>query len=196
MTTIGKSLLILLYVLLTTLTYAIADQIVNSIVAFDSSGLSSSTNTFVSILLVPLVILVVTSILFLILFIIGQFYLLFITVFSNLKDDKVLSKFIPNITEEYAGWSCAARFIIYSCVCGFLLSLGQIFGIKYQDFLVEQTQAFIYKFEAKEFSRCITPHGSKVITVSDNEIILVTNINNEYKFTPSLCEPILKDAKS
>lgn len=194
-TTIGKSLFVLLYVFLTTLTYAVADQIVNSIVAFDSSGLNR-TSTFVSILLTPLVILIVTSIIFFLFLILGQFYLLFITYIKDMKSDKFLSNFIPNITEEYPGWSCVARFIIYPCVLGFLLGLGQIFGFTYQNFVLNQTRAFIYNFEAKKFSRCETPAGSKVITVSDKEIILVAKVNEAYKFTPSLCEPILKDDKS
>ncbi|RZG75364.1 hypothetical protein [Acinetobacter sp. WCHAc060025] len=190
-TTIGKALLVLFYVLLTTTTYAAADQVVNVIVAYDSSTLSR-TSAFVAILLIPLVILIATGIVFLIILLLGQFYLVFITYFQNLKNDKFLSRFIPNIVETYPGWSCIARFFSYPMVFGVLLSIGQIFNDKYQIFLTNTTQSFIYNFEAKLFSRCIIPTDSKVINISENEIIIVTKLDGGYEFKPSLCEPKLK----
>lgn len=190
-TTIGKSLLLLSYFFLTTLTFAIADQIVNYIVEFDSSSLNRSS-TFVSILLTPLVIFVVVSFIFFMFLLLGQFYLLFITYFNNLKSSKILSIFLPNITEKYPGWSCGARFIIYPCALGIVLAVGQNLGSKYEDFVVNQTKAFIYNFEAKKFSRCVIPEGSKVVTVSSDEIIIVTKQDGKYSFLATPCEPILK----
>lgn len=183
-TIIGKSLLLVFYVFLTTLTYAFSDQIVNSIVAFESTNINRASS-FVAIMLIPIVVMVVTFIVFLVFIFLVQFYIIFVLHFSKNKE----------FSENYAGWTCAGRVLIYPFIFGILLGVGKAYENKYENFVLSQTKAFIYNFEAKEFSRCIVPKGNKVISVSSEEIIVVSEVAGKYYFTPQICVPILKNSK-
>ncbi|MFC6167943.1 hypothetical protein [Acinetobacter terrestris] len=180
-TTLGKVCLVVLYALLTNITYGFADQIVNQIIGYESIGLNRVTN-FVAITLIPVVFILVTFILFLALIFIFQFYMMYV-IWAKERDD---------LKENYSEWSCAARFLIYPFIFMLLFTFGDKYKDKYSNFISEKAQSYIYDFEAKKFSRCITPNGSKVIAVSSDEIILVTKKDDKYSFVPMLCDPILK----
>lgn len=180
-TILGKVVLVAIYALLTNITYGFADQLVNHIVGYESDGLNRVTN-FVAIMIIPIVFILVTFIVFLLLIFLSQFYMMYV-IFAKERDD---------LRENYSGWSCAARFLIYPFIFILLFTFGEKYKDKYSNFISEMAQSYIYDFEAKKFSRCITPNGSKVIAISSDEIILVTKEDDKYSFVPMICDPILK----
>ncbi|AXY60839.1 hypothetical protein [Acinetobacter sp. WCHAc010052] len=179
--TLGKVFLIILYALLTNITYGFADQIVNQIVGYESGGLNRVTN-FVAIMLIPVIFILATFILFLILIFICQFYIVYV----------IWAKDRGSFNESYSGWSCAARFLIYPFIFSMLFTFGEQSKDKYANLVSETAQSYIYNFEAKVFSRCVTPIGVKVLAVTGDEIIVVTKKDDRYNFVPTLCDPILK----
>lgn len=195
-TTLGKALLLLVYALATTVAYAIAAQLVNEVVAFESSKLSNAV-AFVAILLVPLFIFLSTYVLFALLFIAGQFYIVLVAHAETLKNDECFKFIIPENFERYSGRTLAARVIIYPTAIGFLWGSAGYLLPKYKDFIEGSASAFIYHLEAVKFSRCESFHtDAKVIHVNDNEIILARRVNDEYSFTPVACVPKVLPAKS
>ncbi|WP_180174605.1 MULTISPECIES: hypothetical protein [unclassified Acinetobacter] len=180
-TILGKVVLVAIYALLTNITYGFADQLVNHIVGYESNGLNRVTN-FVAIMIIPIVFVLVTFIVFLLLIFLSQFYFAYV----------ILAKERGDLKENYSGWSCAARFLIYPFIFMLLFTFGDKYKDIYSNFISEKAQSYIYDFEAKKFSRCITPTDSKVITVSSDEIILVTKKDDKYSFIPMICDPILK----
>lgn len=180
-TTLGKAFFIILYALLTNITYGFADQIINQIVEYESSGLNRVTN-FVAIMLIPVIFILVTFFLFLIFIFVSQFYVMYV----------IWAKDRGSFNESYSGWSCAARLLIYPFIFSMLFTFGEQSKDKYANLVAETAQSYIYNFEAKVFSRCVTPKGAKVLTVTNDEIVIVTKINDKYSFSPTLCDPILK----
>ncbi|UUS65874.1 MULTISPECIES: hypothetical protein [unclassified Acinetobacter] len=180
-TILGKVILVAIYALLTNITYGFADQLVNHIVGYESNGLNRVTS-FVAIMIIPIVFILVTFIVFLLLIFLSQFYMMYV-IWAKERDD---------LKESYSVWSCAARFLIYPFIFMLLFTFGDKYKDKYSNFISEMAQSYIYAFEAKKFSRCITPKDSKVIAVSSDEIILVTKKDDNYSFVPMLCDPILK----
>jgi succinate dehydrogenase/fumarate reductase cytochrome b subunit len=180
-TTLGKVALVTLYALLTNITYGFADQLVNLIIGYESSGLNRVTN-FVAIMIIPIVFFLVTFIVFLLLILLCQFYVVYV----------IWTKEKGNTKENYSGWTCAARFLIYPFIFTLLFTFGDKYKDKYSNFISEKAKSYIYDFEAKKHSRCVTPDGTKVITISSDEIILVTKKDDKYSFVPMLCDPILK----
>ena len=180
-TILGKVVLVAIYALLTNITYGFADQIVNHIIGYESNGLNRVTN-FVAIMIIPIVFVLVTFIVFLLVIFLSQFYFAYV----------ILAKERGDLKENYSGWSCAARFLIYPFIFMLLFNFGDKYKDKYSNFISEKAQWYIYDFEAKKFSRCIIPEEAKVLTVSSDEIIVVTKKDDKYSFVPTLCDPILK----
>lgn len=193
---LGKALILLLYALSTTVAYALAAQIVNGIVAFESSTLSNAV-AFVAILLVPLFIFGSTYFLFAIIFILGQFYLILVMYSDILRNDECFKSLIPKNFENYPGRTFAARlFVIYPAAIGFTWGIGGNLLPKYDEFVEESAAAFIYHLEAVEFSRCNNiPSEDKVIHVNDQEIIVASKGTKGFDFTPLGCVPKISSNK-
>lgn len=189
-TTIGKSVLLLLYALLSTVAYALAAQVVNEIVAYDSSKLNY-TVTFVAILLVPIFIFGAIYVIFALIFALGQVYIVLVTHAEILKKDECLQSIIPANLEKWPGRTFLARVIIYPVAFGFLFALGRLLTPIYGAFVEESATTFIYHLEAVKHSRCEIPVDAKAIQL-DDEIILMKKVGEKYKFEPRPCEPRVK----
>lgn len=195
-TTLGKGVLLLLYALATTTAYALATQIVNQVIAFEASNLSNAV-VFVAILLVPILILGFTYILFALIFILGQFYLVIAMFAESLKHDECFKDLIPKNFERYPGVTFCSRLIIYPATLGFIWGLGGNLLPKYEDFVDESASAFIYHLEAVKFSRCENvPTNAKVIHINDTEVVIATMADGEYTFEPAACVPRIVPNKS
>lgn len=194
-TYIGKSLLLLLYLLASTIAYAIASQVVNEVVQFDSSKLSYAI-TFVAILLVPFFLFASTYIVFAILIIFSQLYFFFASFAETLKSDQCFKSIIPDKLESYPGWTFLARIVIYPVAFGFLWRGVDHLGPKYETFVKDTAAAFIYHLEASKYSRCHMAEGTKVIPVNDKEIIVIRNVVDKYYFHPEECSPLILPNKT
>ena len=194
-TTLGKALLLLVYALATTAAYALAAQVVNEVVAFESSKLSNAV-AFVAILLVPLLVFGFTYVLFALIFIVGQLYLLLVAHAETLKNDECFKPLIPQNLERYPGCTFAARVVIYPVAIGFIWGSAGHLLPKYGEFVETSAAAFIYHLEAVKFSRCKNvPAGAKVIPVNAKEIIVARKPAGEYSFEPLACVPKISPNK-
>jgi hypothetical protein len=190
-TVIGKGCLLLTYAFCTNATYAIATRIVNEVVKFDASTLTYTVN-LVAVLLAPALILIGTCVALGIILALGQFYLM-LTMYSNtLQKNKCLSKLLPQPTEEYPGITFTIRTV---AVFATLITLSPFVSRtppSYIKFIEETTSEFIYNFEALHYSRCITIPDSRVIKVTEKEIIEISKIGDKYRFEPKKCTPLIK----
>lgn len=194
-TVIGKGLVLIIYAAATNVSYALASQVVNEIVAFESSKLIYATN-FVAVMLIPLFALVFISAIFAVIFIFGQFYMLFITYADLLKKDKCLAKLIPQNVESHPVASFVARLIIFPTVLGFYWSISANAMPAYSNLIEDSAKAFIYNLEARKFSRCRLKEDQRAIPINDKEIVIAEKKGESYLFTPMLCTPKLMPHKT
>lgn len=187
-TTIGKALLLLLYVTISTVAYALSAQIVNEVVGFEPSKQLSYAVTFVAILLVPFFVFAATYILFAIIFILGQFYLFLAMHAEALKRNECFKNIVPTNIEPFPGRTFAARLVIYPVALGFLWGAFGHLGPKYQAFVERATATFVFHLEAVKYSRCSVPDGAKAIVANDGEVIIATQADGGYRFEPKACE--------
>lgn len=186
-TIIGKGVILISYAMCTTIAYAFASQLVNDIVTFDSSSLTNSI-TFTSILLIPVFILGFSFILFIGIMIFGQFYILFGSLSKNLSNDECFKKLAFASAENYPKASFISRCVIYPIVVSFFLFFGSDLMPAYGKKIESWTSWFIYNLEAVKHSRCkVDDLKSKVININDNEIVIVSEINDKFVFTPTKC---------
>lgn len=191
-TFIGKGIILISYAMCTTISYAFASQLVNDVIAFDSSKLTNSI-TFTSILLIPVFILGFSFLLFIGIFIFGQFYLIIASTLENLKDDECFNLMTIAPKECYPKATFISRLIIYPLVIGSFLSFGSDMMPAYGKRVESWTKWFIYNLEAVKHSRCeIKNNDSKVIVINENEIVIATKNNDSYMFTPAICIPRIK----
>lgn len=191
---VGKGLILVIYAAATNFAYALSSQIVNEILTFESSKLIYSIN-LVAVMLLPLFALVFTYLVFAVIFIFGQFYMLIIAHAEQLKTDECLKHIIPENIEFYAFKTFLVRFFVFPSVLGFYWSISGHAMPAYTNFVEHTTKAFIYNLEAKKFSRCELSKGQKVIEINDKEIVIVEKLNGTYLFTPKICSPTLKPNK-
>ncbi|MDN3517495.1 hypothetical protein QWY84_07740 [Aquisalimonas lutea] len=195
-TTLGKALLLLLYALSTTAAYALAAQLVNEVVAFETSMLDNAV-VFVAILLVPIFVFISTYVLFALVFLFGQLYLILVAHADVLKHDECFKSVVPKNLERYPFKTLAARAIIYPVALGFLWGSASHMLPRYGSFIETSAASFIYHLEAVRFSRCSNvPIGAKVIPVNDTEIIVVRWSDGEYSFEPMACDPKISSNNS
>ena len=193
-TNIGKGLILVIYAAATNFAYALSSQIVNEIVTFESSKLIYSIN-LVAVMLLPLFVLAFTYLVFAVIFIFGQFYMLMIAHAEQFKTDECLKHIIPEKIESYAFRTFFVRFFVFPSVLGFYWSISGHAMPAYGNFVENTTKAFIYNLEAKKFSRCKLSKGQKVIEVNDKEIVVVEKLSGGYLFSPQVCSPILTPNK-
>nr|WP_152029927.1 hypothetical protein [Pseudomonas sp. LPH1] len=194
-TNIGKGLILVIYAAATNFAYALSSQIVNEIVTFESSKLIYSTN-LVAVMLLPLFVLAFTYLIFAVIFIFGQFYILIIAHAEQFKTDECLKHIIPEKIENYAFRTFLVRFFVFPSVLGFYWSISGHAMPAYGNFVEDTTKAFIYNLEAKKFSRCELSKGQKAIEINDKEIVVVEKLSEGYLFSPQICSPTLKPNKN
>lgn len=190
-TNLGKGLILVIYATATNFAYAFSSQIVNEILAFDSSKLIYSLN-LVAVMLLPLFVLALTYLVFAIIFIFGQFYMIIVVHAEQLKTDQCLKHMIPEDIEPYSFRTFVVRFAVFPLVFGFYWSISGNAIPAYSSFIETTTKSFIYNLEAKKYSRCDLSKNQKAIEINDKEIVVVEKINETYLFTPKLCSPVLK----
>ncbi|MNG93537.1 hypothetical protein D3C79_525070 [compost metagenome] len=186
-TIIGKGVILISYAMCTTISYAFASQLVNEIVTFDSSKLTSSI-TFTSILLIPVFILGFSFVLLIGILVFGQFYILFGSLSDNLNNDECFRTLAFASAENYPKVSFVSRCAIYPIVVSFFLFFGSDLMPAYGKKIESWAGWFIYNLEAVKYSRCkVDDLNSKVININDSEIIIVNKTNDKFIFTPTKC---------
>lgn len=193
-TNIGKGFILVLYAGATNLAYAISTQIINEIVKYESVKLVYATN-FVAVMLIPFFIVAATFVVFFILFMFGQFYILLAVHAEQLQSSRCLRGIVPSNIEKYPYRTFLVRFIVFPSVLGFYWGIAGNVVPPYTKFIESKTQAFIYFLEAKLYSRCSLENGYRAISINDKEVIAVRKNNFEYSFEPQLCIPKLKPNK-
>lgn len=187
-TTIGKGLLLLVYAAATNITYATAARVVNELVKFDTSSLTYTVN-FVAVLIAPLFIFFATCAALAVVLALGQFYLMFTLYSKDLQKSKFFSRLISKPFEEYPGLTFIARVLVFPSLLGMLWSFSNHITPGYEKFIGETAGAFIFNFDALRYSRCETDSASRVIKVTDTEIVVVKHAGGTYEFSPQTCKP-------
>jgi hypothetical protein len=190
-TAIGRGLLLLLFAFATNLAYSASSRLVNELVKFDSSSLTYTVN-LVAFLLVPVFVFIGTSVVFAIVLVAGQFYLMLALHSEQFRNNKCLGSLMPTSTESYSGVTFFARFIAFPVVLGFLITFGNRATPAYSSFIEQTAAAFIFHVESAHYSRCEILPSERVIKVNDQEIIAVTNAGGTIKFSPKKCTPVIK----
>lgn len=190
-TVIGKGLLLLLFAFATNLAYSASSRVVNELVKFDTSSLTYTVN-FVAFLLVPIFVFIGTSVVFAVVLVAGQFYLMLAIHTDQFRNNKCLGSLIPTPTESYPGITFFARFVSFPIVLGFLIASGNRATPAYASFVERTAASFIFHVEAAHYSRCEALPSERVIKVNDQEIIAVTNVGGTIKFSPRKCTPLIK----
>jgi hypothetical protein len=190
-TVLGKGLLLLLFAFATNLAYSGSSRVVNELVKFDTSGLTYTIN-FVAFLLVPVFVFIGTSVVFAIVLVASQIYLMLAIHSEQLRNNKCIGSLIPMPTESYPVITFSARFIAFPIVLGFLIASGNRATPAYAGFVERTAASFIFHIEAAHYSRCEVLPSERVIKVNDQEIITVTNEDGTIKFSPKKCTPIIK----
>jgi hypothetical protein len=190
-TSIGKGVLLLIFSLCVSFSYAFATQLINETVKFDTSKVVHSI-TFTSALLLPFLLILITYIVFAALFLLSQFYFVIVSFVSGLKDDSCLGGMIPKNIEKYPYKTFWVRMIIYPIAFGAVWGIAGALSPMYVNKLSNLTKEFVYFFDAKTYSRCIQGKGERVITVNDKEIVIVKKENDLITFEPKACKPKIK----
>lgn len=193
-TNIGKGFILVVYAGATNLAYALSSQIINEIVKYETVKLVYATN-FVAVMLIPLFIVVATFVVFFILFIFGQFYVVLATHAEQLQSSRCLRGIVPKNIEKYPLRTFLVRLLVFPSVLGFYWSIAGNVTTPYTKFIESKTQAFIYYLEAKPYSRCSLKNGDRAISINDKELIVVRKNNSGYSFEPQLCIPKLNTNK-
>lgn len=188
---IGKGFLLLVYAASTNLAYAAAARIINELVKFDTSTLTYTVN-FVAVLLAPLLIFFGTCAALVVVLVLGQFYLMITLYSKELRQSKCISRVFPQSFEEYPGRTFIVRLLVFPALLGMLWGLSSRIEPNYERFIEKTASSFIFNFEALRFSRCEVDPASRVIRVTDKEIIVATHIDGNYRFEPKKCIPLIK----
>jgi hypothetical protein len=193
-TNIGKGFILVLYAAATNLAYALSVQFVNEIIRYESAQLTYTTN-FVAVMLIPLFVVAATFIVFFILFLFGQFYVLLAALAEQLKPIRCLRGVVPSNIEKYPFRTFFVRLIAFPSVLGFYQGIAGNALPSYIEFMESSTKSFIYQLEAKKYSRCILKNGERAISISEKEVVIAKKHKNGYDFEPQLCLPRLKPNK-
>lgn len=190
-TILGKAVLLLVYALLTNFAYAIASQMVNDIVQYQSASLVYAIN-YVAVMLTPLFIFVSTYLTFLALLICSQIYWFFAIATELIRKHRYVAGVIPETVVNFPKATFAVRTLAFVMILSAAWGFRPYIAPRYYDFLKSSTASFIYNFEASRYSRCQLPANAKAIPVIESEIVIVEKNNDDYSFKAVKCIPILK----
>lgn len=190
-TLIGKGLLLLLYAFATNLAYASSSRLVNELVKFDTSSLTYTVN-LVAFLLAPAFIFIGITVVFSIVLIFGQFYLMLTVYSEQFRNSKYFGMLVPKPVESYPGKTFIIRFIAFPVVLGTLFAFGRNVMPAYSNYIEKTTAAFIFNVDSSHYSRCEILPTERAIKVNDTEIIVVSTTGEAIKFEPKKCVPIIK----
>ncbi|TXT36686.1 MAG: hypothetical protein FD135_4152 [Comamonadaceae bacterium] len=190
-TIIGRGLLLLLFAFSTNLGYSASSRLVNELVKFDTSSLTYTVN-LVAFLLVPVFIFIGASVVFAIVLIVSQFYLMLTMYSEQFRNNRCIGALVPQTKESYPGVTFFARFIAFPVVLGVLIASGRNATPAYASFVEKTASAFIFHVDSAHYSRCEVLPNERVIKVNDGEIIAVKNVQDGIKFEPRKCMPIIK----
>ncbi|WFE71014.1 hypothetical protein P8S55_14665 [Halomonas sp. M1] len=190
-TIIGRGLLLLLLAFATNLAYSVSSRLVNELVMFDTSSLTYTVN-FVAFLLVPVFVFIATSVVFTLVLIVGQFYLMLTIYTEQFRNKKCIGALVRQKKENYPGVTFFARVIAFPVVLGFLIGSGKVVSPAYISFVEKTASAFIFHVDSERYSRCEVSPYERVIKVNDKEIIVVKDTQVGIKFEPKKCVPIIK----
>lgn len=193
-TNIGKGFILVLYAAATNLAYGLSAQLVNEIIRYESAQLTYATN-FVAVMLIPLFVVAATFIVFFILFLFGQFYVLMAAHAEQVKSSRCLRGVVPSSIEKYPFRTFFVRLVAFPSVLAFYQVVASNALPSYIQFMESSTKSFIYHLEAKKYSRCILRSGEKAIFISDKEVVVAKKHKDGYNFEPQLCQPKLKPNK-
>jgi len=166
-------------------------RVVNELVKFDTSTLTYTVN-LVAILLAPLFIFFGTCIALAVVLVLGQFYLMATLYSKELRQSKFFSRMLPQPIEEYPGPTFVVRLFVFPALLGMLWGLSPHLTPGYGKFIEETASAFIFNFEALRYSRCEVDPASRVVRVTEKEIIVATHVGGTYRFEPKKCVPLIK----
>ncbi|YCO05608.1 hypothetical protein ACB087_15350 [Vibrio sp. VNB-15] len=184
-------MLLLVYTFLVNMSLSIGAQYVNKAVGAEPY-LYKHSIVFSAIMSVPVVAALVLAIIWLSVVIFGFLYLLFGLNIKQVSDSGFLSDVLPKHIEKHFAFTTVVRIIAIGTISYSSYSLFNGYNERYNDFVVIQTQAFLYHFEALEESRCEVKTGTKFLPLNENEIIIVTKLaQGKYNFELEECKPKL-----
>ena len=189
-TNIGKGIILIIYAFTTNLAYTFSSMVINDIVKFQSSAFTYSLN-FVAVMFIPILLLLLSTLIFGILFVLSQLYMMVILLIQNWKPHKCFSDMLPKKIENYPFATFTARIIIYTYVFTTLNFFGSKMVPSYGIMIDKATKFYIYHFEAKTYSRCKLEKLQKVIEINDQEVVIVEKTNQGYIFKSEICMPVL-----
>lgn len=190
-TKIGKGLILVAYALLVNFTYAASSQAISKVIGFNSESMVYTLN-FVSILSIPFTVIEISFIVFSRLVVYTPaLAMILITILTLVH--LIAPKLTETITYNKALGNYFITFIFvrlaaYSMTFGVTTGINSTILPMYDIYATKITKDFIYKFEAKEQTRCKLEKGQKAIEVNEKEIIVVNTINDELTFKPQLCK--------
>lgn len=190
-TIVGRGMLLLLLGFATNLAYSVSSRLVNELVKFDTSSLIYTVN-LVAFLLVPVFIFIATSVVFTLVLIVGQFYLMLTIYSEQFRNSRCIGALVPQTKENYPGVTFVARIIAFPVVLGFLIGSGKVVSPTYVSFVEKTASAFIFHVDSDRYSRCEVSLYERVIKVNDEEIIAVKDTQIGIIFEPRECVPIIK----
>ncbi|MDF2156097.1 hypothetical protein [Vibrio sp. CAU 1672] len=190
-TPLGKGILLLGYTFLANLSLSLGAQYVNNSVGVEPY-LYKHSIVFAAIMSVPVVAALVAAVAWLVAIVFGSIYLLFGLNIQQASDAGLLKDVLPKNSEIHPFITTIVRVLAIGLVCYFAYNLFAGYNERYNDFVVKQTKAFLYHFEALEHSRCKIQGGSKFLPLNDKELIVASqNSAGNYVFKLEVCKPKL-----
>ncbi|HBN6206189.1 TPA: hypothetical protein L3M66_004874, partial [Vibrio parahaemolyticus] len=190
-TPLGKGILLLGYTFLANLSLSLGAQYVNNSVGVEPY-LYKHSIVFAAIMSVPVVAALVAVVAWLVAIVFGSIYLLFGLNIQQASDAGLLKDVLPKNSEIHPFITTIVRVLAIGSVCYFAYNLFAGYNERYNDFVVKQTKAFLYHFEALEHSRCKIQGGSKFLPLNDKELIVASqNSAGNYVFKLEVCKPKL-----
>jgi len=187
-TLIGKGILLLAYTLLANLSLSIGSQYVNNAVGVEPY-LYKYSIIFSAIMSVPIVASLVLAVIWLLVVIFGSLYLFLGINLQQVKSASFISDLLPATKEQYFVLTTIVRILVIASISYSSFSIFSGQNAKYNDFVLEQTEAFIFHFEALDKSRCELEKGVKYLPVNEKELIIITRQSDgDYKFKLALCK--------
>ncbi|MUL04325.1 hypothetical protein GNP89_19360 [Aliivibrio fischeri] len=188
---IDKGLLLLGYTFLANLSLSLGAQYVNQSVGVEPY-LYKHSIVFAAIMSVPVVAALVAAVAWFVIIVFGFLYLLFGLNIKQVSEVGLLTDVLPKNDEKYFTITTIVRIFAIGAVCYTAYNLFSGYNERYNNFVIVQTKAFLYHFEALELSRCKLQDNSKFLPLNEKELIVLSkSAAGEYIFNLSLCEPKL-----
>lgn len=191
-TALGKGVLLLGYTLLVNMSLSIGAQYVNEAIGVEPY-LYKHSIVYAAIMSVPILAALVLGAISFLVIVFGSIFLFFGMNLQHAKETGFLSDILPTSSERYFIRTTMVRIISIGAVSYASFSLFYGYNVQYDKFIVEQTKAYIYHFEALEKSRCKLKGNTKFLPLNGNELVTIKKLSGgDYKFTHELCEPKIK----